>query len=115
MTNKSTKVLAAFGLVAGLGMAAALPMVAAQPGHAYGEPASHNTQINAIVGESISITSTDVVNVEVGANDKKAADGNFIVSTNRTQGYNVTVVGSGAEGSETGLKHTTADPAQIIP
>lgn len=86
MTNKSTKILAAFGLVAGLGVAAALPMAT----HADTEA---TTTINATVSDSIAITATANVPITLGVYDSQTGSGNFTVSTNHAGGYQVTAQG----------------------
>lgn len=112
MTNKSTKFIAGFGLMAGIGVAAALPLAMAQPGHA---ATTADTTINAVVGDSISIstgTYSTITLDNIGVNETKTAEGGFTVATNHASGYTVSVKGNAASGDATAL---TMDASNAIP
>lgn len=88
--TKSTKILAAMGVVAGLGAALAIPYAG---GHA---ATTANTEVQAIVGAGLSITATSPISAELPAEVVTTlGSGQFTVSTNNANGYGVTIKGLG--------------------
>lgn len=105
--TKSTKIIAALGVVAGIGVACALPAAT----HAADPTAT--TQITATVDETLSMTATPSVAGEIPVGGaitelkNGTESGKIIIISNNSKGYTVTAQATGAGG--TALKSAEAN------
>ncbi len=102
--TKSTKIIAALGVVAGIGVAA-LPLTS------YAAENDVTVTVNVSSAISQNITSTNTVTLAPNAADTSTMKINSSISTNDLDGYTITVKD---KDTNTALVHTTT-PAHTIP